>query len=307
MTEKYKIKYNVKFYKKEGKRMRKKLMLATLALTLVAGSSITALAAPEVTPDGGVFDAEYYAENYPDVVQALGTDKAALYQHFVTFGVNEGRLPFAVGTDCDAIKAAAASQTAAAESTSIETVQTTTNPVVYPEGTVRVDEDGVTLIYAQEGVNSTLYSTGDVESGYVDVKIQTDVTYENVPEDPSFVAKPGYEWKRVKTMIYPHKAWDYGTMGWGHLLYIGDGSTATISDEPFSVTYNGITYNECEVRWSDVTEDSDISGYAYSETAYDVMIPQGCQYVYVGVCGKKNDGNGRAIFDESTFVLIPVK
>lgn len=38
-----------------------------------------------------IFDAEYYAAHNPDVVAAVGTDPMALYMHFVTTGVNEGR------------------------------------------------------------------------------------------------------------------------------------------------------------------------------------------------------------------------
>lgn len=38
-----------------------------------------------------VFDAEYYAENNEDVVNAVGGDADALFNHFVRFGTFEGR------------------------------------------------------------------------------------------------------------------------------------------------------------------------------------------------------------------------
>ena len=38
-----------------------------------------------------VFDATYYANKYPDLKAAFGTDATKLYQHFVTYGINEGR------------------------------------------------------------------------------------------------------------------------------------------------------------------------------------------------------------------------
>ena len=38
-----------------------------------------------------VFDAEYYAERYPDLKAAYGTDETKLYAHFVNFGIEEGR------------------------------------------------------------------------------------------------------------------------------------------------------------------------------------------------------------------------
>lgn len=75
--------------------MRKKLCTMATIFTLTLASSITAFAAPEVMPDGSVFDAEYYAQNNPDVVAAFGTDKELLYSHYVNNGRAEGRLPFA--------------------------------------------------------------------------------------------------------------------------------------------------------------------------------------------------------------------
>lgn len=73
----------------------------TVILCLTAGMS--AAAAPRVMDDGGIFDAEYYAENNPDVVTALGTDEATLYQHYEQFGQSEGRLPYDPSTDVSAL------------------------------------------------------------------------------------------------------------------------------------------------------------------------------------------------------------
>ncbi len=73
-----------------------KKIIATLAtIGTVALTPLSALAAPQLMPDGAIFDAEYYAQNYPDVVSALGTDADALYQHYLVAGKNEGRLPYA--------------------------------------------------------------------------------------------------------------------------------------------------------------------------------------------------------------------
>ena len=74
--------------------MKKQLITCLTVLTLSMASSMSVLAVPEVMPDGGVFDTEYYAQNNPDVVQAIGTDKNALYYHYVNYGKTEGRLPF---------------------------------------------------------------------------------------------------------------------------------------------------------------------------------------------------------------------
>ena len=38
-----------------------------------------------------VFDADYYRSAYPDVAAAFGNNKAALFNHFVNYGLREGR------------------------------------------------------------------------------------------------------------------------------------------------------------------------------------------------------------------------
>lgn len=38
-----------------------------------------------------VFDVNYYHDAYPDLAAAFGTDSAALFNHFVNYGVSEGR------------------------------------------------------------------------------------------------------------------------------------------------------------------------------------------------------------------------
>lgn len=40
---------------------------------------------------GCVFDAKYYAENNPDVVQEIGTDEQELLKHFVSLGIYQER------------------------------------------------------------------------------------------------------------------------------------------------------------------------------------------------------------------------
>ena len=49
------------------KKVRRTIVTA-LSIAVIAGSSLTAYAAPEVMPDGTTFDAEFYAANNPDVV-----------------------------------------------------------------------------------------------------------------------------------------------------------------------------------------------------------------------------------------------
>jgi len=62
-----------------------------LSAALLAGSCLTASAAPQMRSDGTVFDAAYYARQNPDVVAVTGTDADALYQHYQNYGRAEGR------------------------------------------------------------------------------------------------------------------------------------------------------------------------------------------------------------------------
>ena len=71
------------------------LAATVLGSCLTLSSAITSFAAPKQMPDGGIFDAEYYAAANPDVVAVLGTDEALLYQHYLICGKAEGRLPYA--------------------------------------------------------------------------------------------------------------------------------------------------------------------------------------------------------------------
>lgn len=80
----------------------KKALVTLLTAVTVLSSSLTVFAAPERMPDGGVFDAEYYAQNNPDVVAVLGTDRDVLYSHYTLCGINEGRLPYAPGAEMPA-------------------------------------------------------------------------------------------------------------------------------------------------------------------------------------------------------------
>ena len=82
--------------------MKLKALMTGAALALAAAVCFVpakAEAAPEIMPDGTVFDGEYYAENNPDVVAAMGTDTAALYAHYQVCGKTEGRLATAASGD----------------------------------------------------------------------------------------------------------------------------------------------------------------------------------------------------------------
>lgn len=92
------IEYNGHDKRRGESNMRRKIkgfVIAALAAAMLFGTTLTSEAAPKAMPDGQIFDAQFYAQNYPDVVAALGNDENMLYSHYVTFGKAEGRLPYA--------------------------------------------------------------------------------------------------------------------------------------------------------------------------------------------------------------------
>ena len=84
----------------------KSMLLAALVIALAAtGSSMQAKA--------GKFDAAFYAAAYPDVFKVYGTDQKALYEHYVTLGQREGRVPFSGATNGEIVEEMLASNTSA--------------------------------------------------------------------------------------------------------------------------------------------------------------------------------------------------
>ncbi|MDE6748701.1 MAG: hypothetical protein K2K21_06525 [Lachnospiraceae bacterium] len=76
-------------------RRIKGFVIAALVTSMLFGASLTSEAAPKTMPDGQIFDAQFYAQNYPDVVAVLGNNESMLYSHYVNMGKAEGRLPYA--------------------------------------------------------------------------------------------------------------------------------------------------------------------------------------------------------------------
>ena len=81
------------------RKIVKTLMAAMVTTTLFGTGTLTAHAADYVGQFDSqaavmisqVFDAEYYAATYPDVVAVLGDDEAVLLNHYLTCGIFEGR------------------------------------------------------------------------------------------------------------------------------------------------------------------------------------------------------------------------
>lgn len=76
-------------------RKGKKMLLFTISLTgaVLLGKGETVAAQVVTLDDGTIFDSDFYADTYPDLKQAFGTDANALLDHYLTYGVAEGRKP----------------------------------------------------------------------------------------------------------------------------------------------------------------------------------------------------------------------
>ncbi len=105
----------------------RRIACTLLAIVLLYADSLPSYAAPKQMPDGTVFDAEYYAQSNPDVVNALGTTEKALYDHYLKYGKAEGRKPYADAT----VQSPSAGSTG---TTAITTDRIIALKTKYPEG-----------------------------------------------------------------------------------------------------------------------------------------------------------------------------
>jgi hypothetical protein len=102
---------------------RKIKLLSAVMISLVMAVCATQplYAAPKTMPDGTLFDAEYYAQNNPDVVAVYGNSESALYAHYVAYGRAEGRKATAdsnvVATPVASVKTVSEKSLAAANKT----------------------------------------------------------------------------------------------------------------------------------------------------------------------------------------------
>ena len=109
-----------------GRKLAVKAVGIVIAGMMFCESSVQVFAAEK-------FDPAFYAATYADVVNALGTDVNALYNHYLTYGQKEGRLPYAGakgGAEVDGI----------ADTTVTVTAQQTTSAQTTAEGIVPLDQ-----------------------------------------------------------------------------------------------------------------------------------------------------------------------
>lgn len=79
-----------------------RVLAATIGATMFTGMLFTGTFATATQVEAAdsyltqtlrsAFDANFYANKYPDVKQAVGTDANALFNHFINYGMKEGRM-----------------------------------------------------------------------------------------------------------------------------------------------------------------------------------------------------------------------
>lgn len=92
--------------------MRKKNKLKKLPVIAAAAIIVAVMNTPAQVM-AAEFDPVFYATVYADVAAVLGTDAEALYNHYITCGQKEGRVPYAgaaAGETVDGIMAAAGTE-----------------------------------------------------------------------------------------------------------------------------------------------------------------------------------------------------
>lgn len=281
-------------------------------MSLALTSGITASAAPVATGDGNVFDADYYADNNPDVETAYGRDFNLLYQHFITFGAQEGRLPYAVGTDVSANlgitqQEADAQQTAEAQP---EASQETVTGITYAQ-LDPTNSYGFSLEYPLPTVLSETLApvtTTVCFNGYDGYSSQFYTTkdgYEWLGATFSVEDLPGYGTPEADDVIIPDYTvgaegsydWELVDSSYGDIInYVG---TPEEEDDyryfyVFTVSYNGVEYPAI------CTTEAVKYANTYNEALgrIFVMVPKGYTGLYLDLTGYKAE-NGQIIEDQT--------
>lgn len=293
--------------------MMKKIAITLLAATLCAGSSMTAFAAPERMPDGGVFDAEYYAENNPDVVAALGSEKDVLYQHYTQYGKNEGRLPgvafdaeyyaannpdvvAALGTGKDALyqhymqygkNEGRLPSAPGTELTPIETAEQT------PVEQSKVEESPIEGILGEIGVAYTLPSWSEFESfggdepdKMIDMGVyakaidQYEFEYE-FNENLAAYTIPGYEWRSIEVNVSGYEPMENTPGRWW-----------------------GLYYWRCEAERSDNWNGLQTSGYNFTKASQFTVTQDGVAYPECKMFISEGQSGEVSMFIQA-YVLLP--
>lgn len=97
---------------------------------MAAATAGVVLMAPVQANAAGKFDPVFYAAAYADVAAVVGTDAQALYNHYISFGQQEGRIPYAGAAAGELVDGIADGAEAAAPAENPAVTDTTINGIV---------------------------------------------------------------------------------------------------------------------------------------------------------------------------------
>lgn len=149
----------------------RKLIRKILVTGIIASLSVTPVFAAEsdtvVATLQQNFDANYYASVNPDVAAALGTDASTLLNHYLTFGIKEGRqisatfdAPAYVAQHPEVANGTVTTTTTASfDTSSLAALKNN----VYPAGLYAISEDLIVLSFDRE---PTLFKLNQYESSW---------------------------------------------------------------------------------------------------------------------------------------------
>lgn len=152
--------------KKKTKNLVAVIMMALVLAGVTGGIAMLqhSLAAP------GQFDPIYYAQTYPDVAAALGTDATALYNHYVNFGQKEGRIPYAGGQPGEVVDGIASATT---ETPAVQTPTATVDIGNGPYWLLTGEEvDKATFLQKKQELQQKFDASGYVHVGWTEEQVQ---------------------------------------------------------------------------------------------------------------------------------------
>lgn len=153
--------------KKKTKNLVAVIMMALVLAGVTGGIAMLqhSFAAP------GQFDPIYYAQTYPDVAAALGTDATVLYNHYLNFGQKEGRIPYAGAQPGEVVDGIVSSTTETpAVQTPTETVDIGNGPFwLFPSDE---EVDKATFLRRKQELQQQFDAAGYVHIGWTEEQVQ---------------------------------------------------------------------------------------------------------------------------------------
>ncbi len=152
------------------KKIKKIIMTFAMVLMVMAAVKATTIEAKAA----GLFDPVYYAQTYPDVAAALGTDATVLYNHYANFGQKEGRIPYA-GAQPGEVVDGIANATAEAPAVTVpaQTAPTTVDIGNGPFWLLSGQEvDKATFLQKKQELQQRFDTEGYVHKGWTEEQVQ---------------------------------------------------------------------------------------------------------------------------------------